>query len=149
MWSSLTMIRISKMTDYGVVVLARLAERPPPQLVTAAELARLTGVPAPTVSKLLKKLGRAGLVGARRGPEGGYQLVGRPEAISIADVVTVLEGPISLVECGEPEGACELALGCPVKGPWQPITALVRDALNRVSLADLRSIPSASSEVAP
>ena len=86
------MLRISKLTDYGTVVLAYLAGNPA-SVASAAEVAAATGLGLPTVSKLLKALGRAGLVTSTRGAQGGYQLAREAANISAADVIDALEGP--------------------------------------------------------
>ena len=100
------MLRISKLTDYGTVVLAHLAEHQA-SVRSAADVAQATGVALPTVSKLLKLLARAGLVTSTRGASGGYRLSRPPQAISAADVIDALDGPVSITECSASDGDCE------------------------------------------
>ncbi len=129
------MLRISKLTDYGTVVLAHLAGRS--GVVSAADVASSTGVAPPTVSKLLKALGRAGLVHSTRGASGGYELARAPRDISAAEIIDALEGPVSITECSSDESHCEHEDVCNVGGAWQRINVAIRRALDDVSLEDL------------
>ncbi len=130
------MLRISKLTDYGTVVLAQLADlddRP----TSASDVAAATGVALPTVSKLLKALGKAGLVSSTRGSHGGYKLARNATKISAADVIDALEGPVSITECSSNHSLCDFESNCAVGGAWQRINVAIRKALTDVSLADL------------
>ncbi len=129
------MLRISKLTDYGTVVLAHLAGRP--GVVSAADVAAGTGVALPTVSKLLKALGRAGLVHSTRGANGGYELARAPREITAAEIIDALEGPVSITECASDDSHCEHEDVCNVGGAWQRINVAIRRALDDVSLDDL------------
>ena len=130
------MLRISKLTDYGTVVLAHLAGDPE-TVCSAADVAAATGIGLPTVSKLLKSLGRAGLVTSTRGASGGYQLARNPGDISAADVIDALEGPVSITECSGSDSHCDYEDVCSVGGAWQRINIAIRRALDEVSLLDL------------
>ncbi len=130
------MLRISKLTDYGTVVLAHLAIDDG-LVVSAADIAGATGIGLPTVSKLLKTLARAGLVTSTRGTNGGYKLARSPRAISAADVIDALEGPVSITECSSVDSQCEHEGICSVGGTWQRINVAIRRALDEVSLVDL------------
>ncbi len=130
------MLRISKLTDYGTVLLAHLAEHGD-TVCSAAGVASATGIAPPTVSKLLKSLARAGLVTSTRGANGGYQLARSPGEISAADVIDALEGPVSITECSASDGLCEHEDVCSVGNAWQRINVAIRCALDDVSLNDL------------
>jgi FeS assembly SUF system regulator len=130
------MLRIAKLTDYATVVLAALAERPGAH-ASAAELAALARLEPTTVSKVLKILAAADLVESRRGAAGGYRLARAPEAISVADVIIAMEGPIGLTECQLHVGLCHHEGHCGVRGNWQKIGTAIETALRNVSLADL------------
>lgn len=130
------MLRISRLTDYGTVVLAHLA-RDDAGLVSAAEVAAATGIALPTVSKLLKVLAKAELVASTRGSHGGYQLARDPRAISAADVIDALDGPVSITECSASDSHCDFEAVCHVGSAWQRINVAIRKALHEVSLADL------------
>ena len=130
------MLRISKLTDYGTVLLAHLAANQA-TVCSAADVASATGIAPPTVSKLLKSLARAGLVSSTRGANGGYRLARPPQQISAADVIDALEGPVSITECSASDGDCEHEGVCSVGGAWQRINVAIRRALQDVTLNDL------------
>ncbi len=130
------MLRISRLTDYGTVVLAHLA-RDDADLISAAEVANATGIALPTVSKLLKSLAKADLVNSTRGSHGGYQLARDAREISAADVIDALEGPVSITECSAIDSHCDFEDSCNVGGAWQRINVAIRRALDDISLADL------------
>lgn len=131
------MLRLSKMTDYGTVVLAALA-REPETLHTAAELAEQTRLGLPTVSKLLKQLARGGLVRSTRGAHGGYSLARAPDAISAVEIIDAIEGPVALTECSEHAGNnCGLESICAVGSSWQRINFAIREALKAITLDTL------------
>ena len=130
------MIRISKLTDYAVVVLTQMGREGVVHTVSA--LADQTGVPAPTVAKLLKPLVAAGLVASHRGANGGYALNRAPTDISVAAIITALEGPIAVTECvSEAESPCGVERLCAMRGNWEKINRAVCNALEAVSLADM------------
>jgi FeS assembly SUF system regulator len=129
-------LRISKLTDYGTVVLAHLAGDPA-AVCSAADVAAATGIGVPTVSKLLKSLARAGLVTSTRGANGGYKLARAPRDISAADVIDALEGPVSITECSASDSNCDYESVCNVGSSWQRINVAIRRSLEEVSLIDL------------
>jgi FeS assembly SUF system regulator len=131
------MLRISKLTDYGTVVLAHLAAAPA-VVCSAADVAAATRIGLPTVSKLLKALARAGLVASTRGANGGYQLARHPRDISAAEVIDALEGPVSITECSALDSHCDYESNCNVGNAWQRINVAIRRALDEVSLSDLQ-----------
>lgn len=130
------MLKISRLTDYGTVLLAHLA-RDPEAVCSAADVAAATGIALPTVSKLLKSLARADLVNSTRGANGGYQLSREPCDISAADVIDALEGPVSITECSGADSHCDYETVCSVGSSWRRINIAIRNALEDVSLVDL------------
>ena len=133
------MLRMSKMTDYGIVLLTELA-RAESNTRTARELASHTKVPLPSVSKVLKGLQHAGLVVSQRGASGGYGLAREAHAITLMDILTALEGPLGLTECSahpKDGGRCELETVCRVRGHWHIINHTLQEAFGRLTLADL------------
>ncbi|MFB1479470.1 SUF system Fe-S cluster assembly regulator [Corallococcus sp. RDP092CA] len=136
------MLRMSKMTDYGIVLMTELA-RADGETRTTRELAARTRVSLPSASKVLKGLLQAGLVVSHRGASGGYGLSRPAESISLAELVTALEGPVSLTECGQhqgsPAGPCELESVCQVRSHWRLINQAIQEALGKLTLADLRA----------
>jgi len=135
------MLRMTKQTDYGIVLMTHLAQGPRAQH-SAPELAAQLRIPLPMVSKILKLLARDGLLDSHRGVHGGYSLARTPEEISVADLIAALEGPIAMTECieeahiGHP-GDCSREDFCAVRANWQRINGAVRQALESISLADM------------
>lgn len=130
------MLRMSKLTDYGTMVLAQLPAKHD-GLSTAGEVASATHLGQPTVQKLLKSLVHAGLVVSTRGAQGGYALARAPESISAAEIIDALEGPVAITECSS-GGGCDLESFCRVGTAWQRINSSIRKALQGVTLADLQ-----------
>lgn len=131
------MIRLTNLADYAVVVMAAAAREPGVKL-SAARVAELTAIPAPTVAKLMGTLARGGLLTASRGVAGGFTLTREPASISVAEVVEAVDGPIALTSCaGNEVTDCAMEGHCAIRGHWPPINKAVRGALAAVSLADL------------
>jgi FeS assembly SUF system regulator len=130
------MLRIAKLTDYATGLMARLARAPGRQM-SAQAMSQEMDLPLPTVAMLLKRLARAGLVQSFRGADGGYCLARPAAAISIAEVITAIDGPVALTECALGVGRCSLEAGCATRANWQLINRAVQGALESVSLADM------------
>ena len=138
------MIRLSRLADYGIVIVTTMARQPARQH-TAAEISSGSAVPSPMTSKILKALVRARLVDSARGVRGGYLLARAPERISVADVISALDGPIALTACvDDGRGDCSIEQLCPARLNWQRINDAVRGALAGISVADMaRGVPPA------
>ena len=142
------MLRISKLTDYGTVILAHLAAQPDrPQ--AAAEVAERTRIALPTVSKLLKTLQRSGLVMSTRGSHGGYHLACPPGEISAARILDALEGPFAITECSGQHSNCGIESNCRVGHVWQRVNGAIRRALTDITLAQLAGLERGSSTSVP
>ena len=131
------MLRISKLTDYGIVLLARFAQEAPGTTLNAREMAASTALPLPVVSKMLKTLAGAELLRSQRGAKGGYQLLREPSAVTVAELLDALEGGVALMDCTAGPGHCEQEESCSIRAPWQRINRTVRAALESVTLAAL------------
>jgi len=131
------MIRLGKLTDYGLVLMTHVARKRAGTLHTARGLAAESGFPVPTVSKLLKLLLQSGFLVSQRGIKGGYSLAREAHEISVADMIAALEGPIALTDCSTEIGLCDFERGCPVKHNQRIINQVVRGALEKLTLADL------------
>lgn len=132
------MIRLAKLTDYGLVLMTHMAQSQAGRPHTARDLAIETRLPLPTVSKLLKELLQGGLLVSQRGIKGGYSLARMPRDISVAEIIAVLEGPVALTECSTDfSGLCDLEPCCPIKNNQRIISQAVRGALENVMLCDL------------
>ena len=132
------MLRMTRLTDYGIVLLTHFARHPQRLTRNAPELAAAAHLPQPTVSKILKILAREGLLLPHRGAKGGFSLARSPQDITVADVITALEGPIALTECSTHD-RCDIESLCPVVTNWRRINRAVLDALRGISLAEMAS----------
>ena len=133
------MLRISKMTDYATVILARLAIAPERQF-TAAQLADQTHLAQPTVSKVLKLLLRRGLLHSTRGLHGGYRLARPAAEITAAQILDALEGPVALIECARHVHHCSIESTCGVGRAWQRVSLAVRRVLEEITLVELAGL---------
>jgi FeS assembly SUF system regulator len=132
------MIRLGKLTDYGLVLMTYIARSQDQSLHAACSLSKESQLPLPTVTKLLKSLHQGGLLISQRGIKGGYSLAKSPGEISVAEIIVALEGPIALTECStDTSGLCGLETCCPVKDNQRIISQVVRGALEKVMLSDL------------
>ncbi len=130
------MLRISKLTDYAILVMVELNAYHG-EVMNAHILAEHIHVESPTVSKVLKLLARAGLVKSFRGINGGYS-VDRPASdISIARIISAIEGPIAMTECSIEEGLCSQEAVCSLRSNWRRISAAVARAMEGVTLAEM------------
>lgn len=130
------MLRVSRMADYGTVVMTAIA-RDPGRVHSATEIAEATGVSAPTVSKILKTLARNGLLASTRGTRGGYHLAFAPGEISVARIIDAMDGPFGMTECSTHPGVCIQEPACQVRTNWQRINRIIRGALEEVTLDEM------------
>ena len=131
------MIRLTRISDYGILLMTLLAARGGHAPRNARQVATAARLPLPVVRKILKVLTREGLLASHRGSKGGYSLARSPEQISAAEMIAALDGPIGLTECAIHPGQCGQEASCHVREPWQRINAVVQHALSSVTLADL------------
>jgi FeS assembly SUF system regulator len=129
------MLRISKLTDYAILVMVELTRDG--EMLSAHALAERVGVEVPTASKVLKLLSGSGLLDSYRGANGGYKVRRAAEEISVAEVIAAIEGPIAMTECSEEAGLCSQEASCELRGNWQRISLAVNQALQEVSLAEM------------
>jgi FeS assembly SUF system regulator len=131
------MLRITKQTDYGIMLLTRMAGIPEGSLLSARDASEWSGLSLPMVSKILKSLARGGIVVSHRGVDGGYSLAHLASETSVASVIRALEGPISMVECGAHPGQCDHESSCPVRVNWGRINLVVERALEQVPISEM------------
>jgi FeS assembly SUF system regulator len=129
------MLRISKMTDYAILLMVELTRDR--ETLSAHALADRIHVEAPTASKVLKLLAGAGLLDSYRGVNGGYRVNRCATEISVADVIAAIEGPIAMTECSAEPGLCQQEHSCSLRSNWQRISLAVATALEGVSLAEM------------
>lgn len=124
------------MADYGTIVLTTMAKAPE-RTQSVAEIVSLTGLPVPSVSKLLKRFIREGLVQSLRGAKGGYQLARPPDEISTAQIIKAIDGPLGLTQCSAESGLCSHQLRCQVHSHWHRVNRIVLEALEQLSLQQM------------
>jgi len=130
-------VRISSRCEYGLRAMVYLAARGDERPVPLPEIAAEEGIPAPFLERILARLREGGLVKATRGVTGGYQLARESAAIAVGDIVTALEGPLSLVGCVPDEEACARAESCASRVVWRRLDTAISGALNGITLEDL------------
>ncbi len=124
------MFRLNRLTDYAVVVMSQMSMNDS-SLRSAQNISRDTGVPLPTVAKVLNVLTREGLVASHRGAAGGYALSRPAKEITVAEIIQALEGPIALTACVDSaSGGCEAETFCPMRGTWNKVNDAIRGALS-------------------
>ncbi|GBQ29741.1 transcriptional regulator [Gluconacetobacter sacchari DSM 12717] len=129
-------LRLSKLTDYAVVALVHLARQD--GVTTSPALSQATGIPEPTVAKVLKILATDDLVVSLRGARGGYRLARPLNEISVARVIAAVDGPISLTACVD-GGECDARTLCGLCGQWDAVNDAIRGALSSITLADMQT----------
>ena len=129
-------MRLSNLADYAVVTMSAAARHCGGGRTSATELAEETGLPLPTVQKLVSILGKAGLLRSVRGAGGGLQLARPAAAITVADIVEAVEGPIALTQCVEGQD-CAVDHACSLKPHWPVINQALRGALAGIPLTQL------------
>jgi FeS assembly SUF system regulator len=135
-------MRLSSLADYAVVMMSAAARHPAPSRLSATLLSVETGVPLATAQKLMGRLASAGLLTSARGTGGGFALARAAQAISLADIIEAVEGPIGLTTCVDDQRHdCALEGNCRVRPHWGVVNEAVRGALASVSLATLAGAP--------
>lgn len=128
------MLRITKITDYGFILLAHMAHQEEGTLHNAKDLSASIGIPLPTVSKVLKILTQGGILQSHQGSKGGYTLAKSARQISAAEIIEAVEGPVAITDCSSAEG-CER--NCQVSPSWKKVNGAVIGALSDLTLADM------------
>jgi len=137
------MIRLSRLTDYAVALLSHMGKEAPKKLWAASDLAETSGLPMPTVAKILKLLAKSDLITAQRGASGGYKLTRETADISVADIIEAMDGPIAITDCaeGSSHSGCNIESICPMSDGWNKVNRAMREALQKVSLAEMTLQP--------
>ncbi|MDF7806125.1 SUF system Fe-S cluster assembly regulator [Pontiellaceae bacterium B12219] len=128
------MLRITKITDYGFILLAHMANQGKDELHNAKDLSAAIGIPLPTVSKVLKILTQGGILRSHQGSKGGYSLAKEATVISAAEIIEAVEGPVAITDCSSADG-CER--NCPISPSWQRVNTAVIGALEGLTLDDM------------
>ncbi len=130
------MLRISKLTDYAILVMVELNENHG-EVLSAHALGENIHLELPTVSKVLKLLAKAGLVQSFRGINGGYSMDKEARNISVAEIIAAIEGPIAMTECSVEIGLCSQEQVCNLRSNWRKISSAVARAMEGVTLAEM------------
>lgn len=128
------MLRITKIADYGFILLAHMANQDQNLLHNAKDLSSAIGIPLPTVSKVLKILTQGGILSSQQGSKGGYSLIRPATEITAAEIIEAVEGPVALTDCSSADG-CER--DCQVSGSWQKVNDTVIETLTSLTLAEM------------
>jgi FeS assembly SUF system regulator len=133
------MIRLSRLTDYAVALLSHMGKEGDKDLWAATDLTEKSGLPLPTVAKIMKMLAKSGLITAQRGAAGGYKLARAQKDISVAEIIEVMDGPIAITDCskGSARTGCSIQSICPMNDGWNKVNSALRKALENVSLAEM------------
>lgn len=132
------MLRMTKQADYAIVLLTYMARRRPGACFNARDLAAVSHLGLPIVSKILKLLTRGEVLDSQRGVKGGYRLARSPELIQVGEIIEAVEGPIAITECTDIDGSdCATESLCPVRGHWQRINQAIVEALEGITLAEM------------
>lgn len=128
------MLRITKITDYGFILLAHMANQDQELLHNAKDLSAEIGIPLPTVSKVLKILTQGGILKSHQGSKGGYSLAKPSQEVTAAEIIEAVEGPVAITDCSSADG-CER--NCAVSPSWQQVNTAVIGALQDLTLHDM------------
>jgi len=134
------MLKISRLTDYGLLATVYLA-RKPGAVVASREIAAFYHLPLPMITKVLKTLHAGGIVQSYRGSGGGYSFDGDPDVVTLGQIIETLEGPWDLVECETVDDSghalCSIRVACPSRRMMFGINRAIKGAFEQVTLAEL------------
>src|ERR1043166_2334634 len=132
------MLRLSKKADYALIAMKHLALRGETGSSSAREIAEMYAIPIELMAKVLQRLARRGLLASHQGTRGGYQLARVPAAISVADVIQAIDGPVTVTACStDDDGQCEQFAKCNVRDPLWKVKQRILTALGECTVADL------------
>ncbi|HMI53000.1 MAG TPA: SUF system Fe-S cluster assembly regulator [Candidatus Saccharimonadales bacterium] len=135
------MFKLSKKADYGLIAVKHLAMHREQHACSANEVAEEYGISTTLMAKVLQKLARQGMVAAKHGSSGGYQLAKEPEHITALDVISAIDGPVLITSCVTSHGACDATDKCSVREPLRRVNESILNVLNTVTIAQLSEEP--------
>jgi len=142
------MLKLSKKADYGLIAVKHLAMHGNDGACSAADIAENYGISAPLMAKILQKLAKSGLVTARHGSSGGYQLARDPSAITALEVISAIDGPLVITSCVTSHGACYQTPTCTVREPLRRVNESILQVLNTVTISQMNEEPDGSPFIA-
>ena len=132
------MLRLSKKSDYALIAMKHLATRPDSSGSSSArEISESYDIPLELLAKVLQRLVRARLLVSLQGTRGGYRLGRSPRAISVADVIQAVDGPVTMTACSPDDHTCDQYTKCSIRDPLWKIKNRILEALTTVSVADM------------
>ncbi len=135
------MLKLTNLADYAVVLVCQISDGEQ-DLYNAVQLSKDTGIPLPTVSKIMGALTQQGIVTSIRGLKGGYRLTHSTDQITLADIIEALDGPIELTNCAiEGEEHCSIGYHCKVRGRWNSVNFAIRNTLAGISVNQFIEFP--------
>ena len=144
------MFSLSKRADYALLALSHLAAAQaadPARLVNTKEIAEQYELPVELLAKLLQALAKSGIVASHPGPTGGYRLRRAPQAVSVAEILTAVDGPLAMLQCSNGQGeTCKQFSRCTIRDPFAEIERRVQNLLQETTLADISGPPPPSAE---
>jgi Rrf2 family protein len=133
------MLRLSKKADYALIAMKHLATRPDATSASAREIAEQYDIPIELMAKVLQRLARRGLLASHQGTRGGYRLSRGAAAISVADVIQAIDGPLTVTACSTDSENCDQYGKCSVRDPLWRIKDRILAALATCSLQEVAS----------
>jgi len=131
------MLRLSKKTDYGLLALGYLAAEAPSGVASARAIAERYDIPVELLAKVLQHLARRGFIAAQKGAYGGYHLTRPASAISLAEIVQAIDGPLAITACGREDEQCDQFGRCTVRDPLARVKERILSVLRDVTLAEM------------
>ena len=135
------MFKLSKKADYGLIAVKHLATHRNALAYSAAEIADQYGISGTLMAKVLQKLAREGVLQARHGAGGGYQLARDPEQISALDVISAIDGPVLITSCVTNHGNCDATSRCSVREPLRRVNESILQLLSSVTISQMSEDP--------
>jgi FeS assembly SUF system regulator len=141
------MLKLSKKADYGLIAVKHLSLHGGEGSCSATEIAELYGISTPLMAKVLQKLAKGGLVTARHGSSGGYQLARDPSQITALEVINAIDGPLSITSCVTHRGQCYQTTTCTVREPLRRVNDSILQVLGMVTISQMNEDPGESALV--
>jgi Rrf2 family protein len=134
----MSLMQIPRKIEYALRAMIHLADNPG-GVARGVEIARTEHIPKYYLEKVIRDLMHRGLVRARRGPGGGYQLARPAETISFRDVIEAVEGPITLNLCVDGSAACNLQPACRMFRVWEEGQRVLLGVFSHTLLSEVAS----------
>jgi FeS assembly SUF system regulator len=131
------MLKLSKKADYALIAVRHLATRGAEHSHSASDIAEIYGISTPLLAKVLQRLAKHGVVTARHGSSGGYQLARHPKDISALEVISAVDGPLVITSCVTNHGNCDQSNTCTVREPLRKVNESIMQVLRAVTISQM------------